>query len=169
MNELAEAHHELDRLQVIISRHEGHMFALRGWLLTVIGGLLLAYYTFDIDMGHTLMWVALVIVALLFFVLESRHANMVEATVERAGKVEEMIAKARTPSAGVAACGWYDGPKVGPACLDGARRWLPSLGMTLRLNLPYYLIIVVIVGMAWWLPAKNRRSPSQAANVQHVR
>jgi hypothetical protein len=42
MDEAQQAHHELDRLQGIIARHESHMFALRGWLLAIVGGLLAA-------------------------------------------------------------------------------------------------------------------------------
>jgi hypothetical protein len=50
MEEIEQAHRELERLQGIITRHEEHMFTLRGWLLTVVGGLLAAYYTDNIEL-----------------------------------------------------------------------------------------------------------------------
>jgi len=40
MDEMQQAHHELDRLQGIITRHEGFQFTIRGWLLTIVGALL---------------------------------------------------------------------------------------------------------------------------------
>jgi len=73
MDRLEQAHQELDRLQGIISRHESHMFALRGWPLAIIGGLLAAYYAEQIDLSAMLLRVALLLVVGVFLVLESRH------------------------------------------------------------------------------------------------
>src|SRR5262249_12311043 len=98
MEELEEAHHEIDRLQAIITRHEGFMFTVRGWLLTIAGGLLAAYYTNNIAISEIAMRIALPVVALLFFVIESRHANLVEAVVERVATLEADIERARQPS-----------------------------------------------------------------------
>src|SRR3712207_119724 len=109
MDEMQQAHHELDRLQGIITRHEGHMFALRGWLLAIVGGLLAAYYTDNIDMSELVLRIALPIIALLFLIVESRHVNLVEAVAERATTLEKRIADARQSGD---QAGWYDGPRV---------------------------------------------------------
>jgi len=83
MVELDEAHHEIDRLQGIITRHEGFMFMMRGWRLTIVGALLAAYYTNKIAISQTALRIALPLVAPLFFVIESRHPNLVGAVIER--------------------------------------------------------------------------------------
>jgi len=144
MDEMEQAHHELNRLQGIISRHEGHMSSLRGWLLAVIGGLLAAYYTANIDMSALVLRLALVIIVLLFLVVESRHVNLVEAVVERAGALEAMIVGARG-STGKPEPGWYDGPMVSESCRIGAHRWWPRQGVTFVLNPPFYLTVILLV------------------------
>jgi hypothetical protein len=138
---MQQAHHELDRLQGIITRHEGHMFALRGWLLTVIGGLLAAYYTRNIAITETTMRIGLPIIAVLFLFIESRHENLVEAVVERALNLEKLIASSRKSGA----TGWYDGPRVSEVCAEGAGRWWPRGGMTFVLYRPFYLVVILIV------------------------
>lgn len=153
MGPLEQAHHELDRLQGIITRHEGHMMALRGWLLAILGGLLAAYYTENIDLDATLLRIALLVVVAVFLVLESRHVNLVEALVERATKVEEQIRHDRdspdeTPQ--------YDGPRVSEACLDGATRKWPKSGMTFVLNQWFYIaVVLVVIVTTVSLPAKR--------------
>jgi hypothetical protein len=167
MHEIETAHLELERLQGVITRHEAHMFSLRGWLLTVVGGLLAAYYTDNIALHETWVRVGLPTVALLFLIVESRHANIVEAVVERAGRVESLI-RAAHRSGTVTTAHWYDGPKVNEACEQGANRWVPHHGMTLIMNLPFYLIVIlVIVILTVSLPAPkgNRARPGS----EHVR
>lgn len=160
MDPMEQAHKELDRLQGVINRHEGHMMALRGWLLAILGGLLAAYYTENIDLDATLLRVALLVVVAVFLVLESRHVNLVEAVVERATKVEEQIRHDRespqdTPQ--------YDGPRVGEACLDGARRKWPKSGMTFLLNQWFYIaVVLVVIVTTVSLPAKR---PSAASGL----
>jgi hypothetical protein len=141
MNEMEQAHHELDRLQGIITRHEGHMFSLRGWMLTVIGGLLAAYYTRNIAITEMTMRVGLPVIALLFLFVESRHENLVEAVAERAMELEKSIAAGRRSGT----AGWYDGPRVSEVCADGARRWWPRAGMTFILYRPFYLVVLLII------------------------
>ena len=166
MNEIQQAHHELDRLQGIITRHEGHMFTLRGWLLTVVGGLLAAYYTNNIEMSEVVLRVALPVIALLFLVVESRHANLVEAVVERVTALEKRIADSRQLT-GQAGVGWYDGPRVSEACQEGANRWWPRHGMTFALNQAFYLVVILIILLVTVsLPPKARSAPSQVPTVQ---
>ncbi|HVO23239.1 MAG TPA: hypothetical protein VMW56_06375 [Candidatus Margulisiibacteriota bacterium] len=161
MEPIEQAHHELDRLQGIIDRHEGHMFALRGWLLAIIGGLLAAYYTENIDLGATLLRAALLLVVVLFLILESRHVNLVEAVVERATRVEEAIRQRDTASTDQ---NWYDGPRVGEACLAGAKRILPKSGMTFFLNQWFYVaVVLVIVVTTVALPPKHIAASKHAA------
>ena len=151
MDEMAQAHHELNRLQGIITRHEGFMFAVRGWLLTIVGGLLALYYTDNIEMSETVLRWGLPAVALLFLIVESRHINLVEAAVDRVWSVETQIATGRH-----AAGPWYDGPKVSVTCQAGAKRLLPRFGMTLFLNLSFYIIVIVVLVLAsFWLPRKS--------------
>jgi uncharacterized membrane protein YidH (DUF202 family) len=142
MDQMEMAHHELDRLQDIITRHEGFMFTLRGWLLAIIGGLLTAYYSQSIDISAALLRIALLTIVGLFLVLESRHMNLVEAVVDRATKIEELIRQHRfePPDAH-----WYDGPRVSEACLDGANRNWPKKGMTYVLNHWFYIAVVLVV------------------------
>ena len=155
MDEMQQAHHELDRLQGIISRHEGHMYALRGWLLAIVGGLLAAYYTDNIDMSGLVLRLALVVVVLLFLVVESRHVNLVEAVVERASALEQLIIDVRR-SADRSRPSWYDGPRVSEACRDGANRWWPRRGMTFVLNQPFYFVVILIVFLTTLsLPSKT--------------
>lgn len=163
MDEMQQAHQELDRLQSIISRHESHMFALRGWLLAIVGGLLAAYYTDSIEMSAALLRGALLTIALLFLLVESRHVNLIEAVVERAEAVERQIAETRRSGSELRG-GWYDGPKVSEACRDGASRWWPRRGMTFLLNQPFYLVVIVIIVMTTLsLPSKRLAQPPEQA------
>lgn len=162
MDEMEEAHEELGRIQGIIDRHEEHMFALRGWLLAVLGGLLAAHYTANIDLSTTELRIAMLLIAAIFLVLETRHVNLIEAVVERATTVEDLIRKHRkTPNE----VEWYDGPRVNEACRDGARRTWPKSGMTFLLNLWFYVAVVVVVAVTTVsLPA--RRVAEAATNGQ---
>ena len=165
--EIEQAHHEMDRLQEIISRHEGHIFALRGWLLTVEGALLAAYYTDNIEMSDSFMRLGLPLIALLFLFVESRHINLVEAVVERSTGLEMCIERSRDAILR-GDRGWYDGPKVSEACQAGARRWWPRRGMTLVLNLPFYLVVILVTLFATFsLPSKQRdeRATFQSLNA----
>ena len=154
MDEMAQAQRELDRLEEIVARHEAHMFALRGWLIAVVGGLLAAYYTANINISETLMQFALVIVVGLFLFSELRHENLVEAVVERITDLEQLIAESRQIEI---ERGWYDGPKMSKACANGANRWLPRLsGMTGRFYGPFYgLVVVVVFLVVYFLPQKG--------------
>jgi hypothetical protein len=142
MEEIEQAHHELERLQGIITRHEEHMFTVRGWLLTVVGGLLAAYYTDNIEMKESLLWVALPLVTLLFLFVEIRHLNLIEAVVKRAGEVENLIVTSRKLQNQI---GWFDGPKINERCQEGANRFWPRRGMTVLLNLPFYLAVILVI------------------------
>lgn len=158
MDPMEQAHHELDRLQGIITRHEEHMYVLRGWLLAVIGGLLAAYYTESIDLSPLLLRTALLAVVALFLVLESRHVNLVEAVVERAEQVERQIRRHRDAPSND---DWYDGPRVSEACRDGAKRKWPRAGMTFLLNQWFYAaVLVVVIATTVSLPAKRGGVPS---------
>ena len=141
---MQQAHHELGRMQEIITRHEGHMFALRGWLLSIIGGLLAAYYTANIDMSAVVLRVGLLVVALSFLVVELQHTNLVEAVVERVSALEKSISNSRL-STDQTSTVWYDGPKVSEACQEGASRFWPHSGMTFLLNRPFYLAVILII------------------------
>jgi uncharacterized membrane protein len=166
MDETEQAHHELDRLQGIVTRHEGHMFALRGWLLAIVGGLLASYYTENIVISGLVLRIALLMVVLLFLIVESRHVNLVEAVVERASALEKRIVDSRQ-SAGQASVGWYDGPRVSEACQDGANRWWPRRGMTFVLNQPFYLVVILIIILVTVsLPLKRTSAPPQAQAAQ---
>lgn len=159
MDEMEQAHLELDRLQGIITRHEGHIFALRGWLLTIVVGLLAAYYTDNIEISENVMRLVLPLVAVLFLILESRHANLVEAVVERVTELESRIVDARHMPA-AANAGWYDGPKVSLSCEKGANRWWPHHGMTFVLNETFYIaVILIILFLLFALPPKKRSVP----------
>jgi hypothetical protein len=150
---MEQAHHELERLQGIITRHEEHMYVLRGWLLAIIGGLLAAYYTESIDLTPSLLRIALLAVVALFLVLESRHVNLVEAVVERAEQVERQIRHHRDAPGHD---DWYDGPRVSEACRDGAKRKWPKAGMTFLLNQWFYIaVLVVVIATTVSLPAKR--------------
>ena len=166
MDEIQQAHHELDRLQGIITRHEGHMFALRGWLLAIVGGLLAAYYTENIDMNGLVLRFALLVVALLFLVVESRHVNLVEAVVERVTVLEKGIADSRR-STSQPCVGWYDGPRVSEACQEGANRWWPRRGMTFVLNQPFYFVVILTIFFATVsLPQKGEATPPPVPTEQ---
>ncbi|MBI3821206.1 MAG: hypothetical protein HY289_00835 [Planctomycetes bacterium] len=164
MDEIGQAHHELDRLQGIITRHEGFIFTLRGWLLTVVGGLLAAYYTDNIDMDAIVLQFALPGIALLFLFVESRHANLVEAMVDRANVIETFIRGSRLEPGKHQ----YDGPNVHEACNDGAHRLIPhGRGMTFVLNLAFYLIVIaVIVVVMFSLPPKGKTAAKTGTDVQ---
>lgn len=166
MDEMQQAHHELERLQGIITRHEGHMFALRGWMLVIVGGLLTTYYTSNIVMSEFVLRIFLLMITLLFLLVESRHVNLVEAVVERATAIEKQIEDSRL-SEGQHVIGWYEGPKVSEACLEGAKRWWPHTGMTFILNQPFDLVVIVIVLFAAiWLPPKQVATSSPVPTAQ---
>lgn len=166
MDDIELALHELDRIQGIVTRHEGHMFALRGWLLTVVGGLLAAYYTDNIQIDVYLIKLGLPSIVLLFLFVESRHANLVEAVVERATQVEKLMAISRE-TMDEANTGWYDGPKVSQACENGARRLWPREGMTFILYRPFYLVVILIILFATFsLPQKGEAALNKAPGMQ---
>ena len=157
MDETEEALRELERLQSIIDRHEGHIFTLRGWLITVIGALIAAYYAENIHLNDLALRIALPVVAVLFIVMELRHINIVEAVASRATVVEAGLAAARRAAS--PGC-WYDGPKVSETCKDGADRLRPRDGMTLRLYAPVYgVIIAIIVTAMIFLPSRGSTVP----------
>ena len=166
MDEFEQAHEELDRLQGIISRHEGHMFSLRGWLLTVAGALLVADHSGTIEIDDKLMRIALPLITFLFLFLEMRHLNLVEAIVERVGKIETDIVRARKTAsqnqgASTPSASWYDGPLVSESCLKGVKRWFPCRGMTLVLNLPFYILFLMVsLGASFVLPQKQKAQPT---------
>lgn len=164
-DELQEAHHELDRLQGIISRHEGYTFTIRGWLFAVVGGLLAAYYTGNIDINKKWVQVILPVIAVFFFVVEWRHINLVDAAVKRVKELEELIAEHRNQiEKGVS--GWYKGPRVNDYCGRGANRWWPG-GMTFTLNLPFYgVVILAIMFATLFLPSKVASPQPQPAHEQ---
>ena len=168
MDEMQQAHNELDRLQEIIARHEGHMITMRGWLFTIVGGLLAAYYTDNINISEVVIWIALPVVTLLFLLVELRHVNLVEAAVERVGALEHLIAASRnaTTQFGV---GWYDGPKVNATCQRGAERLRPHRGMTLLLNSPFYVVVfLIILLLVISLPPKTAAAPAQGKRAGDV-
>src|SRR5258708_34312573 len=101
------------------------MFTMRGWLLTIVLALLAEYYTNNIAISEVALRIALPVVALLFCVIESRHANLVEAVVERAAAIETAIEGARQPS-GQVRRGWDHGPKEAEVCEEGGNRWWAS-------------------------------------------
>lgn len=163
MEQIEEAHHELDRIQDIITRHEGFMFALRGWLITIIGGLLVAYYTDNVEMSEPALAGALVAVSILFWIVESRHTNLIEAVVERAGVIENQIAGSRQPARDP---NWYDGPKVCEACERGVAQIRPFTKMTFKLNLPFYLVVsVIILAVIVSLPPKTQPASAETPTV----
>ncbi len=143
MEEMQQAHHEIDLLQGIITRHEGHMFALRGWFLAIVGGLLAAYYT-HIVINDFVLRIALLLVALLFLLVELQHVNLVEAVIERVTAIEKEIENSRR-STGQSAAGWYDGPRISETCRKGANRWWPGHGMTFVLNQPFYIVVILVI------------------------
>ncbi len=151
MDAFEEAHRELDRLQEIITRHEKHTFSLRGWMLTVSGGLLAAYYTGNIHLHLLVIQIALPCVAILFLVIEIRHINLIDAVVARAGIVEGLLrANRQHPKPN-----WYDGPRVHEVCKRGAQRVFPQFQMTFMLNMVFYIIVLLIaVVVALGLPPK---------------
>jgi hypothetical protein len=154
MDDMEQAHHELSRLQEIVSRHEGHMDSLRGWLLGIIGGLLAAYYTSNID-SVLVLRIALLLIVAIFLIVETRYVNLVESVVERVGHVEKQIRDAHRQDA-KNSTNWFDGPKVNEACKRGARRRWPRGGMTFVLNQwVYYAVILVVILTTVALPARH--------------
>lgn len=144
MDEIQEAHHEIDRIQAIIARHEGHIFTLRGWLITVVGALLAAYYAGNIAMSVYVLIGGLIATVVIFYIVEFQHSNLIESLVVRVEKIENSIKSARLPS-GEFKNGWYDGPKVNESCLKGAKFKWPHIGMTFQLNTPFYIVVLAII------------------------
>jgi len=156
MDAFEQAHDELGRLEEIIGRHEDHIFTLRGWMLTVMGGLLAAFYTGNINLDLLVVQIALPAIALLFLSIEVRHSNLVEAVAERAEAVEDQIRLAHS-SAAMERSTWYDGPRVSESCRVGAERIWPRIEMTFILNRPFYLVVILISAIvAIGLPPKTR-------------
>lgn len=147
MDEMEQAHHELNRLQEVITRHERHIFALRGWLLAIVGGLLAAYYSQNIEMDEIVVQIALVLIVLLYLFIDTRHINLIEAVVKRSLDLETLIRDSR-PSTGEPQAGWYDGPKLSMTCEKGAERRWPKRGMTYLMNQPFYLVVIAVVLLA---------------------
>jgi hypothetical protein len=154
MDQFEQAHHELSRIQEIIARHEEHIFALRGWMLTLLGGLLAAYYTGNIHLNLLALQIALPTISLLFLWIEVRHSNVVESVVDRAEAVEKQVSRAHSPT--LKDTVWYDGPCVSEACRTGAERVFPQVKMmTFVVNRTFYVVVILIsVILAIALPPK---------------
>ena len=156
MDEMEQAHHELNRIQEIIARHEGHMFSLRGWLFAALAGVLAAYYSNALEL--TLVKLLVVITALIFASVyaELRHVILVDAVVTRSGEVERKIADARSKASDAnPRPGWYDGPKVHETCGKAVKKMIPQLGMTLVLNMFFYLALGgAVVSLVYFLPRR---------------
>ena len=167
MEEMEQAHREHEILQGIITRHEGHMFTLRGWLLFIVGGLLAAYYTENILIDKLVLQIALVVITLLFLFVELQHMNVVEAVVDRVVELEKEIADSRQ-SISQGSVGWYHGPKVTEACNKGAERFLPRRrGMTFVLNQPFYIVVILVILFATlWMPRKQEETPPLGSGRQ---
>ena len=144
MDDLELAKTELDWIQEIIARHEGRMDTIRAWLLAIIGGLLAGYYTANIQISPLELRVALIGITILFLWVETRHVNLIDAVIERSTKVEREIQTARTHGT---APGWYDGPKLNETAASGVKRRLPLNEMTLKLNLPFYFVVAIVIGL----------------------
>jgi uncharacterized membrane protein len=141
------------------------MFALRTRLLVIVGGLLTAYSTANIDMSALVLRIALLVITLLFLIVESRHVNLVEVAVERVSAIERHIVDSRRFE-GPPIAGWYDGPRVSETCQAGANRWWPRSGMTFVLNQPFYIVVIVIVVFTTVsLPPKQGVMPPPVATV----
>ena len=154
MDEIQEAHNEIDWIQAIITRHEGHIFALRGWFITVVGALLAAYYAENIVMSVYVLIGGLIVAVVVFYIVEFQHSNLIESLVGRVKKIEKSIKKARLPS-GEFKNGWYNGPKVNKTCRKGAKFKWPHIGMTFLLNTPFYIVVLVIVLLLIYFAAVN--------------
>lgn len=155
MKVMEQAHHELERLQEVIGRHERHMFAVRGWFIAIVGGLLVALYSKHFNIDEAALQIALVLLAVLFIIIDSRHVNLIDAVVDRSGALEEKIREAR--GTGLEDGGrWYDGPLLSEACSQGVHRWRPKEGMTFKLNLVFYCVVFIVVAVAaFLLPPKG--------------
>lgn len=82
MEEMGQAHHELDHMESIITRHEGFILTMCSCLLAIIGGFLAYYYIDNVSMSKPLLGGALMAIAMLFLVVERKHVNLIEALVE---------------------------------------------------------------------------------------
>jgi len=143
--------HELDRVQDIVTRHEGHMFSLRGWLFAALAGVVAAYYSSAISVSRVEFAIVVLALVMTFIYAEMRHVILVDALVARAGTVEKMIVAAR--EGGLTMSPRYDGPKVNEVCGAAVKRILPKLDMTLVLNLFfYYALVAAALIIVWLLP-----------------
>ena len=151
MDEMEQAYHELDRIQGIVDRHEGHMFSLRGWLFAALAGIVAAYYSTRLPVSLPEFVIVVVALIVSFIYAELRHVILVDALVARAGALEKMIIPARGPSA--SSSPWYDGPRINDVCDLAVRQVFPSLNMTLLLNLFfYYALMAAVIVLVWLLP-----------------
>ena len=153
MNEtdMKTALHELDRIQDIVTRHESHMFSLRGWLFAALAGIVAAYYSSGLTVSRIEFAVVLLALVMTFIYAELRHVILVDALVARAGTVEQMIVAAR--ESGPSMLPRYDGPKVNEVCGLAVKRVLPKFDMTLVLNLFfYYALVAAALILVWLLP-----------------
>jgi hypothetical protein len=70
--------------------------------------------------------------------------NLIDAVIERSTTVEQEIQKARRLKS---APGWYDGPQVNETAGGGVKRGLPLNEMTLKLNLPFYFVVAIVIAL----------------------
>jgi len=151
MDEMTQAYHELDRIQGIVGRHEGHMFSLRGWLFATLAGIVAAYYSTRLPVSLPEFVIVVVALIVSFIYAELRHVILVDALVARAGTLEKMIIAAIGPS--TSSSPWYDGPRINDVCDVAVRQVFPSLNMTLLLNLFfYYALLAAVIVLVWLLP-----------------
>jgi hypothetical protein len=150
--EMKTALHELDRIQVIVNRHEGHMFSLRGWLFAALAGVVAAYYSRGLPASRVEFAFVVLALVVAFIYAELRHVILVDALVARAGAVEKMIVAAR--GTGASSLPQYDGPKVNEVCgIAVKERVFPKFDMTLVLNLYfYYALVAAALILVWMLP-----------------
>ena len=155
MDETDQANLEMDRIQRIISRHEGHIFSLRGWLFAAIAGSLAAYFSGNVPFGPGRFLLAIGGLVVIFLLVELRHIVLIDALVKRVGDVEILITRSR---ANGAFTGWYDGPRVNTTCQQAMQlqNLLPRWRMTLKQNLVYHLgLLAFAIALVALLPSRQ--------------
>jgi hypothetical protein len=87
--------------------------------------------------------------------------NLIDSVIERSTIVEKQIQEALKHQSDT---GWYDGPKVNETAGGGVKRGLPLNEMTLKLNLPFYLVVVIVIALTVVaLPQKTKAVMPAAA------
>lgn len=85
------AYKEVDVLQSIIARHEGHAMRVRGWFVLVAGALMAAKYANNIEIDIVTLFLLCLVTSLFFLLWEHHYWALAHRAILRIAFIENIV------------------------------------------------------------------------------